>query len=165
MSLAGRELPARDGDTRRDLATGGTERLRRGRWLPEFDFEPRPETCASQTRAALAGGQVSFVIGKSQVDRSAAALLDRLAGVAIRCLNDGGLRLEIGGHTDNMGDDADNMALSRKRAMAVLLEFIDRGVRAGAMTAIGYGETRPVAGNATDEGRAMNRRISFDWSG
>ena len=164
VSLAGRELPARDGDTRRDLATGGTERLRRGRWLPEFGFEPRPETCASQTRAALAGGQVSFVIGKSQVDRSAAALLDRLAGVAIRCLNDGGLRLEIGGHTDNMGDDADNMALSRKRAMAVLLEFIDRGVRAGAMAAIGYGETRPVAGNATDEGRAMNRRISFDWS-
>ena len=63
-----------------------------------------------------------------------------------------------------MGDDADNIALSHKRAMAVLLEFIDRGVRAGAMAAIGYGETRPVAGNATDEGRAMNRRISFDWS-
>jgi hypothetical protein len=48
VSLAGRELPARDGDTRRDLATGGTERLRRGRWLPEFGFEPGPETCAAR---------------------------------------------------------------------------------------------------------------------
>jgi len=165
VSVAGRELLAREGDTRRDLATGGTERLRRGRWLPEFGFEPGPETCARQTGAALSSGQVSFVIGKSQVDRSATPLLDRLAGVAIRCLNDGGLTLEIGGHTDNMGDDADNMALSRKRAMAVLLELMDRGVRADAMAAIGYGETRPVADNATDEGRAMNRRISFDWSG
>ncbi len=165
VSLAGRESPARDGDTRRDLATGWTERLRRGRWLPEFGFEPGPETCASQTRAALSGGDVSFVIGKSQVDRSATALLDRLAAVAIHCLNDGGLKLKIGGHTDNIGDDADNMALSRKRAMAVLLELTDRGVRADAMAAIGYGEARPVADNATDEGRARNRRITFEWSG
>ena len=165
VSLAGRELPARDGDTRRDLATGGTERLRRGRWLPEFGFEPGPETCARRTRAALSGGDVGFVIGKSQVDRSASALLDRLAAVAIHCLNDGGLKLKIGGHTDNIGDDADNMALSRKRAMAVLLELLDRGVRADAMAAIGYGETRPVADNATDEGRARNRRITFDWPG
>ncbi|MGR3718144.1 MAG: OmpA family protein, partial [Thermohalobaculum sp.] len=60
---------------------------------------------------------------------------------------------------------ADNMALSRKRAMAVLLELLDRGVRAGAMAAIGYGEARPVADNATDEGQARNRRITFEWSG
>jgi len=165
VDLTGRELPARDGDTRRDLATGGTERLRRGRWLPEFGFEPEPESCSGQTDAALAADQVSFVIGKSQVDRSAMALLDRLAGIAIRCLNDGGLRLEIGGHTDNMGDDAANMALSQKRAMAVLLELMERGVRTDAMTATGQGETHPVATNATEEGRAMNRRISFDWSG
>ncbi|MHA1528359.1 MAG: OmpA family protein [Alphaproteobacteria bacterium] len=164
VNLAGRELPAGDGDTRRDLATGGTERLRRGHWLPEFGFAPEPETCASQAQAVLAGGQVSFVIGKSQVDRSASALLDRLAGVAIRCLNDGGLRLEIGGHTDTMGDDAANLVLSRKRAMAVLLELVERGVRADAMSATGHGETRPLATNATDEGRAMNRRISFNWS-
>jgi OOP family OmpA-OmpF porin len=164
VDLAGREVAARDGDIRRDLATGGTERLRRGRWLPDLGFEPDPETCASQTRAALAGGYVSFVIGKSQVESSATALLDRLAGVAIRCLNDGGLRLEIGGHTDNIGNDDANMALSRKRAMTVLLELMDRGVRADAITAIGFGETRPVAGNATDEGRARNRRISFEWS-
>jgi OOP family OmpA-OmpF porin len=164
VSLTGRELPARDGDTRRDLASGGTERLRRGRWLPEFGFEPGPETCAGQTRAALAGGQVGFAIGKSQVERSAAGLLNRLAGIAIRCLNHGGLRLEIGGHTDDIGDGAANMALSRRRAMTVMLEFIERGVRADAMIAAGYGETRPAAANATEEGRARNRRISFEWS-
>ncbi len=104
------------------------------------------------------------MIGKSQVERSATALLDRLAGIALRCLNHGGLRLEIGGHTDDIGDDADNLALSQKRAMTVLLEFIDRGVRADGMIATGYGETRPVAANATEDGRAINRRISFEWS-
>ncbi|MFQ5567325.1 MAG: OmpA family protein [Paracoccaceae bacterium] len=164
VSLAGREAPARDGDTRRNLASGGTERLRRGRWLPDLSFEPDPETCDSQTGTALAGGQVGFVIGKSRIDRSAEPLLDRLAGVAVRCLNDGGLRLEIGGHTDNIGDNTANMALSQKRAMAVLLELMDRGVRADAMTATGFGETRPVADNANEEGRAKNRRITFDWS-
>jgi OOP family OmpA-OmpF porin len=57
------------------------------------------------------------------------------------------------------------MALSRKRAMTVLLELMDRGVRADAMAATGHGETRSVAANATEDGRAKNRRITFDWSG
>ena len=164
VSLAGHEIPARDGDFRRDLATGGTERMRRGRWLPVFDFEPAPRACADQTGAVHSAGHVAFVTGKSQVDPAAQPFLDQLAGVAIRCLNDGGLRLEIGGHTDDMGDDADNLALSQRRAMAVLLELMDRGVRADSMTAIGYGETRPLADNTTEDGRAQNRRISFDWS-
>ncbi len=164
LSFSGQENPAREGDTRRDLDSGGTERLRRGRWLPELAFEPGPAACASQASSARAGGQVTFVIGKSQIEPAARPLLDRLAGVAIRCLNEGGLKLEFGGHTDNMGDDADNIALSQKRAMAVLLELIDRGVRADAMSAIGFGESRPVADNGTEDGRSTNRRITLEWS-
>jgi outer membrane protein OmpA-like peptidoglycan-associated protein len=164
ISLEGHEIPARDGDTRRDLVTGEITRLRSGHWLPELNFEPGPETCANQTSAALSGGGVTFVTGKSQVDHEAQPILDRLAGIAIRCLNQGGLTLRIGGHTDNAGDDASNSALSQKRAMAVLLELMDRGVRTDAMSAIGYGETRPIADNGTPDGQAKNRRITFDWS-
>jgi OOP family OmpA-OmpF porin len=164
VRLEGREIPARDGDTRRDLATGEITRLRSGRWLPEFDFEPGPQSCANQTIAVLSGGGVIFVTGKSQVDHEAQPILDRLAGIALRCLNQGGLTLRIGGHTDNIGDDASNSALSQKRAMAVLLELMDRGVRTDAMSAIGYGETRPIADNGSPEGQAKNRRITFDWS-
>jgi OOP family OmpA-OmpF porin len=164
VSLAGQELPARDGDIRRDVATGSAELMRRGRWLPVFEFEPAPGTCADQTRSVESRGQVAFVIGKSQVDPKAQSFLDQLAGIAIRCLNDGGLTLEIGGYTDNVGNDADNLALSQRRAMAVLLELMDRGIRADSMTAIGHGEIRPLKENTTEDGRAKNRRISFDWS-
>jgi OmpA-OmpF porin, OOP family len=164
IAITGRETPAREGDTRRDLASGQTMRLRRGYWIAEMDFPPGPGTCTNQTNRALSGGNITFVTGKSQIDKSARPLLDRLSGIAIRCLNDGGLKLEIGGHTDAIGDDADNLALSQKRAMAVLLEFMDRGVRADAMTATGRGETRPIADNATESGRAQNHRISFDWT-
>jgi OOP family OmpA-OmpF porin len=165
VHLTAEETPATEGAVRRDLATGRTERLRRGHWVAEYDFAPDSGRCGSESGRLLAGGGIGFVTGKATFNRSAARLLDRLAGLAIRCLNRGGLRLEIGGHTDNVGNDAKNMALSTRRAMAVLLALIDRGVKADAMTAVGYGETMPVADNATAEGRARNRRISFRWSG
>jgi OOP family OmpA-OmpF porin len=163
-NITGRETPAHEGDTRRDLATGEIARRRRGYWITEKDFQPRPDICTNQTNRAISGGNISFIVGKSQIDRSSRPLLDRLSSIAIRCLNDGGLKLEIGGHADAIGGDADNLALSQRRAMAVLLEFMDRGVRTDAMTATGHGETRPIADNATEAGRAQNRRISFDWT-
>jgi OOP family OmpA-OmpF porin len=163
-NITGLETPAHEGDTRRDLATGELARRRRGYWITEKDFQPRPDICTNQTNRAISGGNISFIVGKSQIDRSSRPLLDQLSSIAIRCLNDGGLKLEIGGHADATGDDADNLVLSQRRAMAVLLEFMDRGVRTDAMTATGHGETRPIADNATEAGRAQNRRISFDWT-
>ena len=60
--------------------------------------------------------------------------------------------------------EAENRALSERRAMTVLLELVVRGVRADSMTAEGYGESIRVADNDTAEGRARNRRITFDWT-
>jgi outer membrane protein OmpA-like peptidoglycan-associated protein len=68
------------------------------------------------------------------------------------------LRIELGGHTDNVGGHAANMALSDRRAKAVRDHLIDQGIDAARITAKGYGETRPVATNDTEEGRALNRR-------
>lgn len=71
------------------------------------------------------------------------------------------LTVEIGGHTDDRGDDAYNKRLSQSRADAVRSFFITNGINASRLTAIGYGEEMPVADNSTDEGRARNRRVEM----
>ncbi|MBK7298263.1 MAG: OmpA family protein [Flavobacteriales bacterium] len=68
------------------------------------------------------------------------------------------LRIELGGHTDDVGADAANLKLSDQRAQAVRDNLIAAGIDATRITAKGYGETKPVSTNDTDEGRALNRR-------
>ena len=69
--------------------------------------------------------------------------------------------IELGGHTDNVGDPDVNMKLSHGRAMAVRQFLIDAGTAAGRVQAKGYGETSPVADNETPEGRQANRRTEI----
>jgi OmpA-OmpF porin, OOP family len=65
----------------------------------------------------------------------------------------------VEGHTDSQGSDAANLALSQRRADAVLQYLLAHGVAAARLSAKGYGETQPVADNSTSEGRALNRRV------
>ena len=65
----------------------------------------------------------------------------------------------IEGHTDSIGSDAYNMGLSDRRAKAVFDYLSSRGVNPARMSSVGYGETRPIADNATEEGRQQNRRV------
>lgn len=69
-----------------------------------------------------------------------------------------GARIEIGGHTDNVGSEAYNMGLSQKRAEAVK-SYLEQNYGIGSTDTRGYGETSPVASNHTIEGRAKNRRV------
>jgi outer membrane protein OmpA-like peptidoglycan-associated protein len=73
----------------------------------------------------------------------------------------GDVNIEVAGHTDSMGSDAYNMKLSQRRAEAVRNFLISRGVAADRLTAKGYGESQPVADNATEEGRFKNRRVEL----
>ncbi|MDO9387574.1 MAG: OmpA family protein [Thiobacillus sp.] len=73
----------------------------------------------------------------------------------------GDVDIEVAGHTDSMGSDAYNMKLSRQRAAAVRNFLISRGVAADRLTAKGYGESQPVADNATEDGRFKNRRVEL----
>ncbi|MEO8733489.1 MAG: OmpA family protein, partial [Flavobacteriales bacterium] len=68
------------------------------------------------------------------------------------------MRIEVGGHTDNVGNDDSNQVLSEQRANAVRDFLIAHGIEASRIVAKGYGETKPMATNDTDEGRALNRR-------
>ena len=72
------------------------------------------------------------------------------------------LRVEIGGHTDSMGDAVYNQKLSERRAVAVHDYLVSKGIDADRLTARGYGNPRPIATNDAPEGRARNRRVQLD---
>jgi OOP family OmpA-OmpF porin len=101
------------------------------------------------------GVSVQFVTGSAALTQEARAVLDR----TLDCLKDG--RYEVDGHTDNVGNTAANQKLSEARANAVVEYFRSKGFDAKRLTAVGFGETRPIADNATAEGRARNRRIAI----
>jgi outer membrane protein OmpA-like peptidoglycan-associated protein len=71
------------------------------------------------------------------------------------------MRIEVGGHTDNVGADADNQKLSEQRAAAVAKFITSYGIDAARVTSKGYGESKPVASNDAEEGRAQNRRTEI----
>lgn len=71
------------------------------------------------------------------------------------------LKFSINGHTDNTGNAADNLNLSRNRANAVVNYLVGKGVQASRLSAEGFGSSQPVAGNQTEEGRAKNRRTEL----
>ncbi len=71
------------------------------------------------------------------------------------------VQIEIQGHTDDVGTEADNSQLSEDRAMAIKTYLVEKGVAADRISAVGYGESKPIADNATEAGRAKNRRVSF----
>ena len=73
----------------------------------------------------------------------------------------GTMTLELAGHTDSDGDDASNLTLSQQRADAVQTYLVRKGVNAARLTAVGYGEARPVDTNDTDAGKQNNLRTEF----
>ena len=101
---------------------------------------------------------IFFHTASAELYEASLAELDRLAEALQRHPR---LRLEVGGHTDAVGSDVDNLVLSEKRAKAVYDYLVERGVAADRLTYRGYGESRPVASNDTPEGRAKNRRTTL----
>ena len=71
------------------------------------------------------------------------------------------LKFEVQGHTDNTGNATSNQTLSEARAKAIVTKLTEMGIAADRLTAVGKGQTSPIADNSTDEGRAKNRRVEF----
>lgn len=97
----------------------------------------------------------NFETGKALLEPESYNVIDELISYLKRKPDQ---RIEIGGHTDNVGTAASNIKLSEERANAVRSYIISRGIEADRVTAKGYGMSEPVADNKTEEGRAMNRR-------
>lgn len=101
---------------------------------------------------------VNFKLNSSKLDSSARQNLDQLADIM---LNDEALQLIIRSYTDNTGSSSQNLELSLARANAVKKYLVTKGLDENRIYAFGYGQANPVASNATEEGRAQNRRIEF----
>jgi outer membrane protein OmpA-like peptidoglycan-associated protein len=71
------------------------------------------------------------------------------------------LKIEISGHTDNVGDAEYNQRLSVARAKAVVDYLISKGIDSSRLSYVGYGFSKPIAPNDTEEGRRLNRRSEF----
>ncbi len=75
------------------------------------------------------------------------------------------LKVQINGHTDNVGTPADNLKLSAGRAKSVVDYLVTKGIKASRLSYKGFGETKPIADNKTEAGRALNRRTEFVVTG
>lgn len=119
---------------------------------------PTPDECVTMLNAVLAERQITFEPGSATVDAEGLRIIDRLSDILKDCQS---VRMEIAGHTDSQGRESMNMRLSQERANAVLNALMARRVLTSNLSARGYGETTPIADNATEEGREANRRIEF----
>ena len=105
---------------------------------------------------------ILFDFGKYDLRPAAREALARLSGIV---LAHPGLKLAVEGHTDNVGSEEFNQALSERRAEAVRGYLLQQGLDPNIITAMGFGKTRPVAGNDTPAGRQQNRRVELIVSG
>ena len=120
------------------------------------------EVCLARLDAILSENTIEFAPGSAVIAPESAPIVNAIAGVLRGCPD---AALEVGGHTDSSGSDSGNLALSQQRAEAVLAAVKRKDLPLPGLTAHGYGETRPIADNGTQEGRGQNRRIAFTAAG
>lgn len=109
----------------------------------------------------LANRVIEFEAGKSDLTPKGKLILDEMSQ-ALQKLK--GQKVEVIGHTDDQGLRVNNVALSQARAESVKFYFVSKGINTDLITTSGTGPDRPVASNATGDGRAKNRRIEFRLS-
>ena len=134
---------------------GQRRRVRHGRQVSEHAGGRRvgPHGCSCDVTI-----RTHFAFDSAELTAEDKAELDRVATRLTELEFVGGTAT---GHTDSVGDEAYNQKLSERRAQAVVDYLHAKGVAAGRITAIGMGEAKPLADNATEEGRAQNRRVTI----
>lgn len=119
---------------------------------------PAADPCAQVIR--LRG--VNFDFDKSEIRSDASVILDEGAALLQDALSQcPGRAVSVEGHTDWTGPDAYNQGLSERRASSVRDYLVSKGLAAGQLQAVGFGESKPVTSNETRDGRALNRRVDL----
>lgn len=119
----------------------------------------KPGYGANELADALNGTTVNFENNSASLTTSSLSIIAK-AAAAIEGAP-AGIKVEVGGHTDNSGNTALNQQLSEKRAQAVVDALVKKGVPANRLQARGFGPSQPIGDNATEDGRAKNRRIGY----
>ena len=126
--------------------------------------EDQPVTadqCRDLIQNVLTVGGIAFDGSKADLAEDSEGILDRASAVVARCPDAG---VEVGAHSDSGGSSARNRDLTQTRAEAIVEYLVAAGVKRERLTAVGYGETKPIADNATATGKAVNRRIEFSFT-
>ena len=160
-AIAGDDEAALAGAAAGALIGGGV-----GAYMDRQEQELRRELASTGVRVQRNGdnirlimpGNVTFASGESSVRPEFYATLNSVSRV-LQKYNQTNVLVE--GHTDNVGPDQMNLDLSIARAASVGNYLANQGVSAPRIDALGYGETQPIAANATDDGRAQNRRVEI----
>jgi outer membrane protein OmpA-like peptidoglycan-associated protein len=125
----------------------------------EVEFTAGELADALKTKGSVALHNILFDTGKATIKPESAAAL---APVGELLTSDPSLKLEIQGHTDNAGAAAANLKLSQGRAAAVKAYLVQTfAIGDARLTTAGFGDSKPIADNATEEGRARNRRVEL----
>ena len=111
-----------------------------------------------ETGASIILKNIFFDVNKFQLKQESLTELDKV----VLMLNENpAIRIQISGHTDNVGKDADNTALSLNRAKSVMGYLLSKNIDPKRISSKGFGASRPVASNETETGKALNRRTEL----
>ena len=119
----------------------------------------RNESVVGKTICAI--DVINFDFAKSNIKMESFEYLDKIAAILIKTQ----VRVEVKGHTDNVGSEEVNMKLSKERAKAVVNYLVRKGVGKDKISYSYYGMSEPLTTNDTEEGRTMNRRVEFEILG
>lgn len=131
--------------------SGGVVELAKGEKLSDANDQEKLE-------GLIAG--IEFETGSDKLTANASNAMNQLAEL-LKKYND--YTVNISGHTDNAGKSEANMELSKKRAAAVVSFLVSRGIATARLRSEGLGDTKPVADNSSETGRAKNRRVEFEF--
>lgn len=148
-----REVPVAATDSDNDGVVDGVDRCPNTLRGAKVD----QHGCALKAQVVKLEG-INFRTGSADLTGDS---VESLSEVTAFLANQENVRIEIAGHTDATGAAAFNQRLSQQRAESVRLFLIRAGIDPTRMRAVGYGESQPVASNATELGRAANRRVEF----
>ena len=120
---------------------------------------PVSVAAGAPTKRSIVLRGINFDFDKANIKPEAEGVLD----AAVEVLKENpDVKVRVSGYTDSVGADAYNQGLSERRAKSVRDYLVSHGIDASRLTAVGYGETNPVADNGTKDGRAQNRRVSLE---
>jgi outer membrane protein OmpA-like peptidoglycan-associated protein len=123
------------------------------------EIQMSPSDVRLEAKSISVRQSISFLFGRDELAPASKKTLDEVA--RLLKAHSEIKKLEVGGHTDSVGNPEQNLRLSRRRAQAVVEYLIAQGVEGKRLSAVGYGSTNPIAPNGTKEGRFANRRVEF----
>jgi len=126
---------------------------------PKVEPKPAPETEPAKIAYIEISDRIQFEPGRAVLLEKSKKVLDEV--VATLTSHPDLELVEIEGHTDWLGSETQNLALSARRAETVSAYLVSKGIAAGRLVPKGYGEMKPIADNTTNEGREANRRVTF----